>query len=269
MSSERRPISHPLRFDRYLGIDYSGAATPESRLPGLRVYEARASRTIELQPRDGGRHWSRRALTDWLAGELAGADSLLVGIDHAFSFPLRYFEEHRLEQSWTSWLADFAEHWPTNRAGITVEDVRRGRVGRGTRRSGQAQWRRHTDLLARAKSPFHFDVPGSVAKSTHAGLPLLHELRQLTPRPHFWPFDGWDPPRGSSVLAEAYPSLFSRGYPRRGRTPDQHDAYSIARTLREADERGTLGDAFSPRLTQELRAAAEIEGWILGLPAPD
>jgi hypothetical protein len=29
-----------------------------------------------------------------------------------------------------------------------------------------------------AKSVFHFDVPGSVAKSTHAGLPWLKYLRQ-------------------------------------------------------------------------------------------
>ena len=37
-----------------------------------------------------------------------------------------------------------------------------------------------------------FHVPGSVAKSTHAGLPWLRYLRQqMGTRVHFWPFDGW------------------------------------------------------------------------------
>lgn len=31
-----------MRFARHIGIDYSGAQTPESRLKTLQVYEARA-----------------------------------------------------------------------------------------------------------------------------------------------------------------------------------------------------------------------------------
>src|ERR1700758_933845 len=43
-----------------------------------------------------------------------------------------------------------------------------------------------------AQSVFHFDVQGSVAKSTHAGIPWLRFIRQrLGERVHFWPFDGW------------------------------------------------------------------------------
>jgi hypothetical protein len=30
-----------------------------------------------------------------------------VGIDHGFSFPLRYFEAHGLEPNWSSLLDDF------------------------------------------------------------------------------------------------------------------------------------------------------------------
>jgi len=62
---------------------------------------------------------------------------------------------------------------------------------------------------------FHFDVPGSVAKSTHAGLPWLRFIRQrLGPRVHFWPFDGWDIPPGRSAIAEVYPALWSGGFAR-------------------------------------------------------
>jgi hypothetical protein len=59
--------------------------------------------------------------------------------------------------------------------------------------------------------PIPFDVQGSVAKSTHAGLPWLRHLRRECKRSvHFWPFDGWGIPEGSSVVAEIYPSLWTR-----------------------------------------------------------
>src|SRR5664279_5269176 len=80
-----------------------------------------------------------------------------------------------------------------------------------------------------AKSVFHFDVRGSVAKSTHAGIPWLCFIRKrLGSRVHFWPFDGWDIPVGSSAIAEVYPALWSRSFASNGRTGDQHDAFSIA-----------------------------------------
>jgi hypothetical protein len=42
-------------FDRYLGIDYSGAETPTASLKGLRVYMAdRASRQSEVPPPPSG-----------------------------------------------------------------------------------------------------------------------------------------------------------------------------------------------------------------------
>jgi hypothetical protein len=75
---------------------------------------------------------------------------------------------------------------------------------------------------------FHFDVQGSVAKSTHSGIPWLRFIRRLGTRVHFWPFDGWDIPAGRSTIAEVYPSLWRRGFAPEGRTPDQHDAFCIA-----------------------------------------
>jgi len=117
-----------------------------------------------------------------------------------------------------------------------------------------------------AKSVFHFDVQGSVAKSTHAGLPWLRYIRQRLPeRVHFWPFDGWTPPSGRSVIAEVYPSLWSRGFPRGSRTSDQHDAWSVAEWMRRADVEGTIPQFFAPDLSEADRAASAVEGWILGL----
>lgn len=91
-----------------------------------------------------------------------------------------------------------------------------------------------------AKSVFHFDVQGSVAKSTHAGIPWLRFIRlRLGDRVHFWPFDGWEIPAARSAIAEVYPALWSRSFAREGRDGDQHDAYYIAAWLSRADRSGT------------------------------
>ena len=71
-----------------------------------------------------------------------------------------------------------------------------------------------------------------MAKSTHAGIPWLRYIRQhVKDRVHFWPFDGWSVPPNRSVVAEVYPALWSRSFPTEGRTPDQHDAFAIAKWM--------------------------------------
>ena len=77
---------------------------------------------------------------------------------------------------------------------------------------------------------FIFDVQGSVAKSTHAGIPWLLFIRQrLGERVHFWPFDGWDIPAGRSAVVEVYPTLWSRGIARAKQTGHQRIAFWLSR----------------------------------------
>lgn len=90
-------------------------------------------------------------------------------------------------------------------------------------------------------------------------------LHQLGSRIHFWPFDGWEIPAGRSAMVEAYPSLWSRSFEREGRNADQHDAYSVAAWMRNADLDGSLAGFFKPSLTPGQRMVAQIEGWILGV----
>jgi hypothetical protein len=132
---------------------------------------------------------------------------------------------------------------------------------------GNSRWRRLTEERAgSAKSVFHFDVPGSVAKSTHSGIPWLRYLRQnLGDKIHFWPFDGWEIPPDRSVIVEAYPSLWSRSFAREDRNQDQHDAYSVAAWLRQADIDGGLSEFLLPSLIPAERTLAQVEGWILGV----
>lgn len=255
-------------FERYIGIDYSGAETPTSSLKGLRVYMADiVSQPLEVQPPPSPRkYWTRRGIAEWLVGRLSEDLITLVGIDHGFSFPLRYFEVHHLPSDWPVFLDDFQRHWPTDDDNTYVDFVRDGVCGKGVARSGNSRWRRITEKRAGAKSVFHFDVPGSVAKSTHAGLPWLRYIRQqVGARAHFWPFDGWGIPTGRSVISEVYPSLWSRSFDRERRNADQHDAYSVAEWMRHADLEGTLAGFFNPFLSPADRMVAQVEGWILGI----
>lgn len=249
------------RFHRYLGIDYSGAATADARLPGLRVYAVDPAFPEPREVLGPAGRWGRRELAGWLARTLTEGPPTLVGIDHGLSCPLPYFQRHGLPQVWDSFLDDFARHWPADTSGVTVRSLRAGNA-----RCGDPRWRRPCERRTRAKSVFHFDVPGSVATSTHAGLPWIRCLRRkLGAALHCWPFDGWNPRTGRHVLAEVYPALWSAAWSREGRTPDQHDAYAVARTLAEADAAGKLAGWFDPALRPEERAAASLEGWILGV----
>jgi len=254
-------------FNRTIGIDYSGAETAESSLKGLRVYRAAGDAPAEevLPPRGLKKYWTRRGLAEWLIRELGDNVPTVVGIDHGFSFPLRYFERHGIKPDWQNFLEDFCAHWPTDRPHTYVDFVRYGEVGEGAARTGERRWRRLTEEAAgAAKSVFHFDVQGAVAKSTHAGLPWLRHIRSARPAVHFWPFDGWQPPLGYSVIVEVYPRLWSQSFAKGDRTADQHDAYSIARWLQEADQRGILADAFAPPASEPVAETGRVEGWILG-----
>lgn len=261
-------MNAPQIFERCVGIDYSGAETPTSSLKGIRVYLARRGRPpAEVAPPPSRRkYWTRRGLAEWLADLLADPTPTLVGIDHAFSFPIRYFETHHLPPDWDGFLADFHAHWPTDGEHTYVDFVRDGLAGDGAARTGSAKWRRITETRCGAKSVFHFDAPGSVAKSTHAGLPWLRYLRtRVGSQLHFWPFDGWEIAPGKSVIAEIYPSLWSKTFPREDRTPDQHYAYVAAAMLQRLDQRGEIERLWRPELSPQESAVAQVEGWILGV----
>jgi hypothetical protein len=206
-------------FERYIGIDYSGAETPKSSLKGLRVYAGdRLTAPQEVPPPPSPRkYWTRRKIAQWLVEKLSESSPTLVGIDHGFSFPLRYFEQHGLPLDWPSFLDDFQRHWPTDE-NIYVDFVRDGITGSGAARSGNSRWRRITELPA--KSVFHFDFQGTVAKSTHAGIRWLRYVRlNVQGCVHIWPFDGWTVPLDCSVVAEVYPSLWSGSFRARNERP--------------------------------------------------
>jgi hypothetical protein len=92
----------------------------------------------------------------------------LVGIDHGFSFPLRYFEVHRLKPDWSAFLDDFQRHWPTDE-NIYVDCVRDGTVGNGSAREPRDSilWWRFPCCSASSGA---YGLPGLLSFSSYAGL---------------------------------------------------------------------------------------------------
>ena len=259
-----------LKFDLHIGIDYSGRETPTSRTSALQVYAAfdtEAPRRI-LSPSATAKlykNWCRQEIAAWLITQARKNITFITGIDHGFSFPMDYFQRYDI-CSWPEFLVDFSQHWPTDAEHTYVDRIRDRAEGPPDRSGATTDLRLTETWTSSAKSVFQFDVQGSVAKSTHAGLPWLRRIRDdVGDRVHFWPFDGWTVPVGKSVIAEIYPSIFRRRYPKHDRTADQQDAYSVCRWLTETDQRGMLQHYFNPPLTESERKIAEREGWILGV----
>jgi hypothetical protein len=84
-----RPVTRR-RFARYVGIDYSGAETPEASLTGLRVFVANDEEPPREEPPPPGprRYWTRMGIATWLTMLVSEEIPVIVGIDHGFSFPL-------------------------------------------------------------------------------------------------------------------------------------------------------------------------------------
>lgn len=249
---------------QFVGIDYSGAQTAWTPLRGLQVYLTdHTGTTSKVEPPTS--QWTRAAIATWLTTAIREQPETIVGIDHCLGFPRAYHEQWGMPASWRVFAADLRDHWPAHLPGVTIDMIRTGVVGAADQRSGSALWRRECEKRCGAKSVFHFDVPGSVAKSSFTGIPWALELACAIPALHVWPFDGWIPPHGAPLLAECYPTLYRNRYDAEDRTADQHDAYSIARWLFDMHQSGQLGAYFKPPTDSELEVICRVEGWILGV----
>lgn len=266
-------------FECFIGIGYSGAQTPLTRLKGLQVYAARlGERGVQRwacrhpDPSSEPVNWNRREVAERLRDEVLRGTHFLAGMDHGFSLPVAHFGHHRLD-AWPAFLNNFVAHWPTHHDRVGMDAVRRRLLHQRTNAWAptwlpeQGEALRLTERwTASAKSVFLFDVQAITAKAAHAGIPWLKWLRdEVGDRLHFWPFDGWQLPPNKSVIAEVHPLIFRRRYPREQRESDEHDAYATARWMADMAARGALEGCFQPPLTPLERGVAELEGWMLGV----
>ena len=171
-----------MTFDLHIGIDYSGRETPTSRTPALQVYAAFDNPhprriTSPAATEKSFKNWCRKEIALWLVEQANKNITFIAGIDHGFSFPLSYFKRYEL-RTWPEFLDDFCTHWPTDSDHTYVDFIRDGEEGPPDRTGSNDEFRMTERWTSSAKSVFHFDVQGSVAKSTHAGLPWLRKIRK-------------------------------------------------------------------------------------------
>lgn len=248
-------------FERYIGVRYSGRKAPHEHIRWLRVFVAREGHDPyqEWNPGSSEGRWSRQELAEWLLEQITGGEAVVVGVDHAFSFPMSYMLRHDLS-SWVEFIEDFEAHWPTQQS--TVRDLLPGndRLGDPDERRLTGRW---------SGTPrggvFRFDLQDGLAKATHAGIPWLDYLRRAGDRAHFWPFDGFEPPEGRPVIAEVRSDHLIGRYPKEGLSKEEHAAYAICAWLQDRDRLDLLHPYFTPPLSEKEKGQALMEGWILGV----
>lgn len=251
-------------FERYIGVRYSGRKGPQDRLRQIQVFVAEDDTAPYHQPNpaDEEGRWSRRELAAWLQDRLGARDDsarpipTVLGLDHAFSLPLSYMQRHGLK-SWPDFLLDFEENVPTRE--VSLLDL----VPGATRSGDPDEHRLAGDWTAFPSAVFSFNLQDTPGRSAYAGIPWLSYLRRSGA--HFWPFDGWDVPRGRSLVAEVRPARLRHRYPRPGAASEEHDAYAICAWLQDRDRKDLLRPYYEPPLTEEEKERARMEGWILGV----
>jgi hypothetical protein len=230
------------QFDRFIGIDWSGAASRS----GQRVYVAEAHRQgsrITLhsvtRARDRGavEDYLRGAplepapaWQDWPApGPLDGRARRLVALDFAFGFPAA-FEHPEADGTWSwedlgRWAAALdggnGSLAPIRRA--IAEDphlARQFRIGAG---GPSTRVLRATDREApcRAESVFHLIGPSQVGIGSITGIAMLHRLR-ADEGLAVWPFDSADRiDRARAVLVEIFPRMWLAAGCRKNELPER------------------------------------------------
>ena len=262
-------------FQEYIGIDYSGAGAPSKATDAIQVFCAgRTGLPQQVTPADSVR-WSRKTLAEWLAVRLRGPQRVLVGLDHAFSFPAPCLDELGTA-SWPAFLARFSDDWKTDTRAVKTarESLKDWAQLEKKLLHGLDRYRLTERWTASPKSVFHYGVSGSTYHSSHAGIPWLRYLRgQVGPRLHVWPFEGFSFEADQSVVAEIEPVIFKNRYT--DELPDEHqgganagdvlDAFSSCRWLQQTDLDEALPRYFDPPLNREQRERVKLEGWILGI----
>jgi len=112
-------------FENYIGIDYSGAGSTVKRNKALQVFMATGDgKSVKIRADAGSTwNWNRKEIAHWCLEQLKNNAPIIIGIDHAFSFPLSYMDRNEIS-SWNHFLDDFHTHWPTDKDKTTVESLR-------------------------------------------------------------------------------------------------------------------------------------------------
>ena len=209
-------------FDRYIGVDWSGAKGP--KLKGLQVAACDAGTSAPvLVCNPAGGHWTRPDFVAWLTAQLTQGPRTLCGMDFSFCFPWcdegAYFPGlcdepkdwqgfwQRLEDCCVSDTQYFGGRF-VNAEGFRDYFAETSRVG-----TQYARRLRVTEIvcqdqgLGTPESVFNLRGVRQVGKGSLAGMRILRELRQKT-SVAVWPFDSLE--TGVSAIVETFPTAFVR-----------------------------------------------------------
>jgi hypothetical protein len=287
------------RFDAYLMVDWSAAATPRTGVDSI---------WWSLLVRDGKTFLSRktsnpptRALAHQnLAATLAALQQesrrVLVGFDFPFAYPSGF--AHALGATGTPWQSTWSEITVAIKDAPDNDNNRFAVASAFNRRvsgRGFPFWGRHASHripLLSAKKPHGYGTAlaehrlvesrvrgpqpgwklygiGSAGGQALTGIPVVHALRAQFPDSRIWPFEtDFDSDRSAPIVfAEIYPSLFP--LPRASRAiKDRAQVETTARAFAQADSDDVLAAWLRPPRDLTSRhhdAIADEEGWILGV----
>ncbi len=277
-------MAYDTAFDRFIGIDWSGAAQPG--YAGVAVASCAPGRTAPALVPPRGKTWTRAAVLDWLYRELAKPQRLLIGFDFAFALP---GDGRPAAALWAEVEARCVADADLLGSRYASGDPRFWTAGPQPKTWNEAP--RETEIACRAaglgnpQTPFQLIGAKQVGKGALAGMRLLHRLEQeARTQVAIWPFDsaaGYD---RRSVVCEIYPRLFIRragfGNAKLRSRDDLNHALNALVSIGLA--RGEFDDHQCDALITAagLRHCAddpalwaagdgEPEGWIFGVPKPD
>lgn len=282
-------------FDVYIAVDFSGSKDAGRQKASIAFVEAQRGEPPDIQQERFNRFEVVLYLLQRLFYHSSKGKRVLCGFDFSYSFPQGFWDA----------LTGQSEMWPAITSGLVngianlppivekPESNARGWAelankklahsldtgigpfwGPGFSQSTDPRFPfskvpfkeyRLTEQRGSGFKPiFKVGGAGSVGLQSLCGLPYLFHIQttcvQQKTSLHCWPFDGWNPEGTAHYLVEWYPALYNKG-----QKSHEQDALACIEWAMEMDDDDLLSDYFSPALSDEEKAQAAIEGWILGI----
>ena len=193
--------------------------------------------------------WTLESVTDWLVRLVQSDISFIAGINHRLSFPTAFCNDRNLH----SWV-DVLE------ASLTDASPCRSFRGFPDNRRQTEQWGNSLTCM------FTKRIDNLYADARLFDLKWLKLLRDQTfGKLHIWPFDGWTPSPGQSVLVECYAPCNGIAFPDCYERAGEQNAYMMTKWLARLDGKNMMADYLCPHLPENVCKDAGMEGWILGV----